>query len=117
MSYSIYKSAAARERVLELYDRQLRRHPIPWEDIYADTSFGATHVIETGKRDGIPLLVFHGGNATSAYTLLTCSFLWEQFHVYAVDTIGHPGKSAETRLDPRGELRQVGGRDDRRARV
>ena len=44
------------------------------------------------------MLVFHGGNATTAYNLLACDFLFPDFHIYAVDTIGHPGKSAETSL-------------------
>ena len=51
---------------------------------------------------GEPLLVFHGGNATTAYNLLACDFLFQDFHIYAVDTIGHPGKSAMTCLSPFG---------------
>lgn len=65
------------------------------------TSFGETHLIETGNPTGIPLLVFHGGNATTAYNLLACGFLMKDFHIYAVDTIGHPGKSAEVSLSAR----------------
>ena len=49
---------------------------------------------------GEPLLVFHGDNATTAYNLLACDFLFQDFHIYAVDTIGHPGKSAMTCLSP-----------------
>ena len=29
-----------------------------------------------------------------------CDFLMKDFHIYAVDTIGHPGKSAEVCLSP-----------------
>lgn len=71
-----------------------------FEDIYIDTTFGKTHLIETGNFTGVPLLVFHGGNATTAYNLLGCDFLMKDFHIYAVDTIGHPGKSAEVFLSP-----------------
>lgn len=39
---------------------------------------------------------------TSAYNLLMCRFLLNDFHVYAVDTIGHPGKSVEVCLSHRG---------------
>lgn len=63
-------------------------------DIYIDTSFGKTHLIETGNFYGKPLLVFHGGNVTTAYNLKYCDFLLKEFYIYAVDTIGHPGKSA-----------------------
>ena len=47
-------------------------------------------------------MIFHGGNATTAYNLLACGFILDVFHVYAVDTIGHPGKSDETCLSARG---------------
>ena len=92
---SIYKSEEGRKAILELYDRQLSRLQTPWKDVCVDTSFGKTHIIETGSPSGEPLLFFHGGNSTSAYTLLTLDFIMDDFHVYAVDTIGHPGKSAE----------------------
>lgn len=101
MRNSIYNSEQARRKVLELYDTQMARLHRPYKDIYIQTSFGRTHVIETGNFQGKPLLVFHGGNATSAYNLTYCDFLFADFHIYAVDTMGHPGKSAETFLSPK----------------
>ena len=98
---TIYKSEKGKEEILKLYDSQLSRLTTPWKDIYVDTSFGKTHIIETGNLQGEPLLFFHGGNSTSAYTLLTLDFIMEDFHIYAVDTIGHPGKSAEISLSPK----------------
>ena len=95
---TIYKTKDGKKEILELYDRQLKRLAVPFQDVYIETSFGKTHLIETGSLEGDPLLVFHGGNATTAYNLLACGFLFEDFHIYAVDTIGHPGKSAETSL-------------------
>ena len=97
----IYKSEEGKEGILNLYDKQLSRLRVSYYDKYVYTSFGNTHLIETGNPQGIPLLVFHGGNATTAYNLLFCDFLMEGFHIYAVDTIGHPGKSAEVCLSPR----------------
>ena len=96
----IYKSDKGKEAILSLYDKQLKRLNNAYNDIYIDTSFGKTHIIETGNFIGVPLLVFHGGNATTAYNLLTCDFLMKDFHIYAVDSIGHPGKSAEVSLSP-----------------
>ena len=89
MKSTIYKSEKGKQEILELYDKQLERLPVPYSDIYVSTSFGETHLIETGNLSGIPLLVFHGGNTTTAYNLLFCDFLMEDFHIYAVDTIGH----------------------------
>ena len=97
---TIYNTPQGKQKIIALYDEQLSRLPAPYHDIYIDTSFGKTHLIETGNQGGPPLLVFHGGNATTAYNLLACTFLLDKFHIYAVDTIGHPGKSAETTLSP-----------------
>lgn len=97
---SIYKSEKGKEAIISLYEKQLERLDQKYEDRYIDTTFGKTHLIETGNLTGVPLLVFHGGNATTAYNLLACDFLMNDFHIYAVDTIGHPGKSAEVSLSP-----------------
>lgn len=95
---TIYKSVTGKNKILKLYDEQLGRLSASYSDKWISTSFGETHLIETGNLTGIPLLVFHGGNATTAYNLLACDFLMKDFHIYAVDTIGHPGKSAEVSL-------------------
>lgn len=97
---TIYKSEKGKRAILGLYDNQLARLSIPHKELFVDTSFGNTHIIETGNLNGVPLLVFHGGNATTAYNLLACNYLLNDFHIYAVDTIGHPGKSAEISLSP-----------------
>ena len=97
---SIYKTQKGKEEILTLYDAQLKRLETAYNDIWVVTSFGKTHLIETGNMEGTPLLVFHGGNATTAYNLLACDFLMKDFHIYAVDTIGHPGKSDEVSLSP-----------------
>ncbi len=95
---SIYKKKDSKEKVIKLYDKQLSEMGISFEDIYVDTCFGKTHVIKTGNSKAKPLLLFHGGNATSAYNLILCRFLLKDFQVYAVDIIGHPGKSDEVCL-------------------
>ncbi|WP_028546447.1 alpha/beta fold hydrolase [Paenibacillus taiwanensis] len=98
---SIYKTQAGREMSLKLYDAQLKKLDYLCKDVYVHTRFGRTHVIETGNLSGEPLLVFHGGNSTTAYNLLMYKFLLKHFHIYAVDIIGHPGKSDEVNLSPR----------------
>jgi len=97
---TIYKSNNGKRKVLDLYEKQINKLSISYKDVYVETSFGRTHLIETGKQNGKPLLVFHGGNSTTAQNLLEFKFLLNDFHVFAVDTIGHPGKSAEVCLSP-----------------
>ncbi|WP_310601544.1 alpha/beta fold hydrolase [Anaerosporobacter sp.] len=95
---TIYKTQEGKAEIFALYDSQLSRLPLKYSDMWVYTSFGKTHLIETGNVSGVPLLFFHGGNATTAYNLISSDFLFEDFHIYAVDTIGHPGKSDETCL-------------------
>lgn len=74
-----YKSKSAKAAVIALYDRQVKELNIPYGDIYVQTSFGRTHLIECGDSKKPPLLVFHGGNATSAYNLKYCDFCYRIF--------------------------------------
>lgn len=97
----IYKSETGKEKSLQLYDKQIKKLDSEYNDIYVGTSFGKTHLIEIGNKNGKPLLVFHGGNSTTSYNLLAFRFLLNDFHIYAVDTIGHPGKSDEVCLSAR----------------
>jgi len=99
----IYKTLFGKEMSLKLYDNQLKKLEYSYKDVYVHTRFGRTHIIETGNLSGEPLLVFHGGNSTTAYNLLIYRFLLKDFHIYAVDIIGHPGKSDEVNLSPRND--------------
>ena len=46
---SIYKSQKGREESLLLYDKQLLKLGKSFSDIYVETSFGKTHIVETGR--------------------------------------------------------------------
>ena len=92
----IYKSKHGEALFMELYDKQLKNLNVEHEDLYIDTRFGKSHVLKLGNPSGKPLLVFHGGNTTAPYSLRFFPTLPTHFCLYAVDTIGHPGKSAQT---------------------
>lgn len=97
---SIYKSEEGKQQSLALYDEQISKLDF-FADLYVETSFGKTHLVETGNLKGSPLLVFHGGNTTTAYCLHLNRFLLKNFHIYAVDTIGQVGKSDEITISHR----------------
>ncbi len=100
---TIYRYPDSRNIVLALYDMQLEKLGTPFHDIFVDTRFGKAHVVETGNLARRPLLLLHGGNATTAYNLLSFRFLFEDFHIYAADIAGHPGKSDEASLSPQND--------------
>jgi pimeloyl-ACP methyl ester carboxylesterase len=98
MSNAVYKNAKSKSIVLDLYDKQVTALNIDFENIYVDTRFGKTHLLKTGNPDGMPILLFHGGNSTSPYYLRDFLCFRNKYLIYAADTMGHPGKSAETIL-------------------
>lgn len=95
---SQYKSEKARERAFAAYDSILSRWPVPYETRFVETGFGSTHLITCGNANAPPLILLHvlGANATS--WILTIAALAGLYRVYALDTIGDPGKSAGTRV-------------------
>lgn len=97
----VYRSKNGKSASYSLYDQQVEALELPYQDMFLETSFGKTHLIELGKPDGKPLLVFHRGNTSSAYNLHQFKFLLKDFHTYALDSIGQPGKSAEIVLSPK----------------
>ena len=94
----VYKSKNSENIILELYDRQLKSLNIEYEDIFVNTRFGKSHLVKLGNSNGKPLIMFHGGNSTSPYYLSGFKYLFQYFSIYAVDTIGHPGKSDQIHL-------------------
>jgi pimeloyl-ACP methyl ester carboxylesterase len=94
----VYKNKDGENYLKELYDRQLKTLNIEYEDLFVNTRFGESHILKIGNLYGKPLLLFHGGNSTTPYYLTGLKILFNHFCIYAVDTIGHPGKSAKTIL-------------------
>ena len=97
-SGNIYKNKHGEAILTALYDRQLKSLRVAYEDLMVKTRFGRSHLIKLGNPKGKPLLLFHGGNSTTPYYLTDFTSLFDHFCIYAVDTIGHPGKSAQTIL-------------------
>jgi len=103
MKSTIYKSPEGEARLLELYDSFQRRLGVVFDDRTVDTRFGETHVLVAGPEQGLPVVVAHGGNSIAPQALRGLLPMIEsgKYRVYAPDTIGHPGKSAQVRLSPR----------------
>jgi pimeloyl-ACP methyl ester carboxylesterase len=96
----VYKSAQGEAAMSALYDRQMERLGLVYEERMIKTRFGETHVVVTGARDAPPLVTIHGGNGNTPLNLSLFKGLSSRYRVYAPDTMGHPGKSAAVRLSP-----------------
>ncbi|MER7771218.1 alpha/beta hydrolase [Kitasatospora sp. NPDC096140] len=87
---------------LAAYDTLLARWPAPVEALTVRTDHGTTRINACGPRDGRPLVLLHGGGATSTMWFANAAALAQAGHrVLAVDLIGDPGRSVHdgTALD------------------
>ncbi|MEW9051618.1 MAG: alpha/beta hydrolase [Neobacillus sp.] len=96
--HSIYKDSEGKQLLANEYENYLDHIGVDFERIYVQTSFGNTHVLVTGPKDGKPLFIFQGGNCINPMTLSWFTPLLKDYRVYAPDTIGHPGFSDENRI-------------------
>ena len=81
------------EQFTEAYDAVLARWPIPVEAIDLSSDYGTAHVNACGPADAPPLVLLHGGGATSTVWFANVEALGAAHRVYAVDTIGDAGRS------------------------
>ena len=100
-SASIYRSPEGEKKVQELYEIALKRLEIEFDEQMINTSYGVTHSLITGPRESPPLIILQGGNTVNPVTLSWFLPLMKDYRVYAPDTIGHPGRSEQTRISPR----------------
>ncbi|AXB44560.1 alpha/beta fold hydrolase [Amycolatopsis albispora] len=85
----------SRQRYLAVYD-SLLDWPQPAEELTIETTYGSTNVRRSGSRTGVPLVLLHGVTATSLSFQAHAAALGERHPVYAVDSLGEPGRSVQT---------------------
>ncbi|PLS15366.1 alpha/beta hydrolase [Bacillus sp. M6-12] len=100
---TIYKTEEGKSRLAEYYETYTKSLKIPFERDFVETTFGRTHVLVTGPKDGKPLFILQGGNCINPMTLSWFSSLLDTYRVYSPDTIGHPGLSSENRTSAKDE--------------
>ena len=92
-----FKSAEARRRYLAAYDELRALSPRP--DVVHDvpTKFGTVRVYQHGPDGGVPVVLIHGFFLTSAMWWDQVAGLTSNFTVYAMDMLGQPGASIQSR--------------------
>ncbi len=92
-----FKSADARRRYMAVYDALQALSPRP--DVVHDvpTSFGSVRVYQHGPDRGVPVVLIHGLFLTSAMWWEQVADLTGDFTVYAMDMLGQPGASIQTK--------------------
>jgi pimeloyl-ACP methyl ester carboxylesterase len=90
---SRFKSAIGEAQYLGAYDASMGLWPVPYESIDVTTRYGRTHINACGSREAFPVVLLHGGQASSTMWFPNVADLSSRFRVLALDTIGEPGKS------------------------
>lgn len=90
---------------LAAYDALLERWPVSPKPLDVPTSFGPTRANVCGPEDAPPLVLLHGGRTSSPYWFANVARLSENRRVYALDTMGDPGRSMN-------DGRPIKGRED-----
>ena len=95
---SLFKSESAKKEILSLYEAKLASLNVKTTSSFVETGFGSTHILEAGNPENPPQLLVHGSNGCAPVALETYIELIDHFHVYAVDVLAQPNKSAENVL-------------------
>ncbi|WP_157949996.1 alpha/beta fold hydrolase [Vallitalea okinawensis] len=100
---SIYKSDTGKESIINHYENIIRNWPVSHERITLATQYGKTFIIASGSNEKQPMILLHGSSTNSAMWMGDIEKLSKDYRVYAVDIIGEPGLSDETRPDMSGD--------------
>lgn len=79
---------------MRTYNKLLTQWDVSIEEMDIAMPYGVTHIIACGKKENPPLILFHGvGDDSALMWICNAKYLSQYYRVYAVDTIGGPGKS------------------------
>lgn len=91
---NLYKSADSYAKMCDFYDRSLAALPIAMESRYVDTRFGPTHMLVSGPEDAPPFILIQGMAGSAVLWHHQLADFSVRHRVYALDTVGQPGRSA-----------------------
>lgn len=80
----------------DAYDKTLKQWGVDYKELYITTSHGIAHVIVSGPKNGQPLVLFHGMNASSSMWYPNAKALTKDYRIFAIDLLTDPGKSYKT---------------------
>ena len=80
-------------KYLKSYNETLKLWQTPFEEVDVLTSYGTAHVIVSGPKNGQPLVLFHGTDASSTMWYPNIQEFSKNYRVYAIDFPLEAGKS------------------------
>ena len=95
----VYRRRKMQQEIIRTYNRLVKQWGVAVEEMDIATPYGMTHIIACGNKDNPPLVLFHGvGDDAALMWIYNAKYLSLYYRVYAVDTIGGPGKSVPGEL-------------------
>ena len=90
----VYRTKKMQQEIIRTYNNLLAQWDVETEEMDINTEYGTTHIVACGKKENPPLILFHGvGDDSALMWIYNAKYLSRYFRIYAVDTIGGPGKS------------------------
>lgn len=90
----VYRTKKMQQEIIRTYNNLLAQWDVETEEMDINTEYGTTHIVACGKEENPPLILFHGvGDDSALMWIYNAKYLSRYFRIYAVDTIGGPGKS------------------------
>ncbi len=89
----VFPSKKLKEKYITSYDNSLKLWTEDFEEVKVPTSFGTAHVIVSGPKDGEPLVLLHGTDASSTMWFPNIEEFATTHRVYAIDYPLEAGKS------------------------
>ncbi len=95
----LFKTPKGQAEYFAAYNTSMGLWPVPYTTRFVATPYGQTHVILCGPENGFPVVLLHGGYASSTMWFANIADLSATYRVYAIDTLGEPGKSMPTQAN------------------
>ena len=89
----VFKSKNHKKTYIASYNKSLQLWDVPYQEEDIPTSFGKAHIITAGPKDGTPLVLLHGMDATSTMWFPNIKALSKKHRIYAIDYLNEVGKS------------------------
>lgn len=92
----IFKRKNDKLQYIEAYNQSLKLWKVPFREDDVITSYGTAHVIISGPKEGEPLVLLHGMDASSTMWYPNIVTLAKTHRVYAIDFLMEPSKSVSS---------------------
>lgn len=90
---NVFSNKKGEQKYIAAYNNTLKKWPVAFEEKDIPTKYGTAHVIISGPKNGKPLVLMHGMDASSTMWYPNIKSYTKEYRVYAIDYLLEPGKS------------------------